>query len=362
MKKSLEVFLLAALLLTSLFFINFETSNAILSIIKTVLMISTVIFIPGYLLTKLLFNKSLEIAELLVISIGLSIALVILSGIAINFSDLLISARTMLNLVWFIAFVLVLIGFFKKDFKFLNIKTGKVKTGEKTKRKEANNRLFYLNLVLFLIVVCNLIYLSIAVPPKEEFVELSWKLSKVEDVTDVYGPDCRIERCSLSGINKIGKAELDNEEYNILLIDLNEPEKYDAVCIDLNHNDAYCENLEEGPFWPPDGFFIGSSAFSFNLLGSDNIIIFNYPKNVDEINFTVSYIVKSHYSDTLDYDLFLAINRTTSSAKTITLEPNQEALIQENVILPRKGDYRVEVLVSPVGVSEKASISFFVSY
>jgi hypothetical protein len=351
MKRTLELLIIIALLLAMVFLINYEKDNAAFNYLKYISMISAALFVPGYILANLTLNRPLKIPEALALGIGLSVAIVILSGVLVILAGLPISVQNIMNVIWFITVVLAAMGFFKADFKWINLEKG----------RKSKDRLFYINLILVLFVISNLIYLSILAPANEEFTELSWRLWKIDDLTIANKVDCNMERCTLSGFSKVSKFNLGSNEYSILFMDLNSPEKYDSICIDVNRNGTYCDAWE-GPFWPSSSFFIDGEAFNFRLLTNDSILILNYPNTVRNESFSVSYNIKSYYSKTTDYDLYLVINGTAYSKRQIALEPNESMTVNENVTLPGNGTYKVEVYAYPDSTSDGVSISFFVTY
>lgn len=352
MKKIFQIIFTYLSLLLLLVFINSETPFPIFNTLKAILIILIAIFIPGYLFALLFLDKKTEKSEFLVISIAVSICFVILTGILIHLLGVSINAYNVLNILWLITsvFTIVLVLIKSESTRF------------RKRRVIKTDKTFYLNLVLIVVFFSLLIYLSMKFPSTEEFVELYWEFVKVENPTDEYDAVCKDASCSLSGINKFKKAKIDQVEYDILFLDLNEPEKYDSICIDLNQNDVYCED-EEGPFWSPEGFMINNTTFSYNLFG-DGIVIFSFPKKlVNRTDFEVSYNIRSHYSKILEFDVTLTVNDEVFSEKEIILEPNQQMLIKDQVSIPEEERlHEVEVVVSPRKGGQSAKINFFVKY
>lgn len=110
--KILSVIILVAVM--SLL-VNFSFQSIFLSIIKTIFVYLFIFFLPGYFFVNLLFEKELKISETLVLSIGASICLTILSGMIVHFLGIRISIANILNFLSILTIIL-LVSFFVKNF------------------------------------------------------------------------------------------------------------------------------------------------------------------------------------------------------------------------------------------------------
>lgn len=221
-----------------------------------------------------------------------------------------------------------------------------------------NNKVFYSSLILTLIILSLMIYVSSIQPSKEDFVEVYWQVFKVENFTSTSNIVCKIMNCTTSGIYKLSKINLDGSSFNIIEIDLTNPGDYYSLCIDFNNDNQYCDR-GEGPFGYRDTFLFNSYAFNIYNLGS-KIIIVNYPKEVKNQTFTVGFVIKSYYSEIMDFNLGLYVNETLQKNKNLTINPRQEVVSYFNVSLPTEGISRVKVVVSPSMTNEEAYIDFVV--
>lgn len=223
---------------------------------------------------------------------------------------------------------------------------------------ESNDKIFYLSLAFSLLILSVIAYVSVTSPTKEEFVEVYWKVSKVENMIDTENIECKLVNCSMSGVYKFGRVNLNDKNYDIIKIDPGGPGDYYSLCIDFNENQEYCD-IEEGPFPYRDTFFIDSHAFNILSL-VDDIVIAHYPKEVKDQNFTAGFVIKSYYSKTMDFDVGLYVNETLQKDKILTIQKNQEVTSYFDVELPTEGMFKVKVVVSPLTIEKEAYIDFWV--
>ena len=96
MKKIFQTIFACMFLILLLVFINLETSSLVFNTFKTILVVLTAIFIPGYLFVLLFLDKTGD-SEVLVFSITTSVCFVILTGILIHFTGASINVYNILN-------------------------------------------------------------------------------------------------------------------------------------------------------------------------------------------------------------------------------------------------------------------------
>lgn len=357
--KKFLVTSILAIILTLL--MNFPSNNPVFHGIRNTLGILFLLFFPGYLFADLIFNKELDTMETLAFSIFFSISLAVLVSMVTFFIGWEISVVRIFNILMAVSFVLILANLFKKPRgRIKSTGEGEVMTAKDIATAVKDKR-FYLYLFLFIGVLSVLIYLSSSFTSKEEFVELYWTTSKVENLKEVAQVSCEIENCSLSHIYKTGEVELNNKSLSILVTDLDESGKYDAFCIDTNNDEKYCSS-GEGPFRYYETFFVGSSPFNSLDFEERQIVFVNYPNYVFVKNFTVSFIAKSFYLESSYFDIDVSVNGSLQYNEAVVLEPKQEIVRQVNISLPSKGLYKVEALVKPAYSSGPlSSIGFWVN-
>jgi len=164
----------------------------------------------------------------------------------------------------------------------------------------------------------------------------------------------------LSGIYRIGNVEINWIDYSVIIIDSYEAGVYYNLCIDIDNDEIYCEEVE-GPFGFRDTFFIESNVFNINTFYGDNIIIAHYPSITENENFTVGFIVKSYYQKNLDFNVSLYINETLEKSEILSMKPGEEIVLKYPVSLPEAGLFKVKISVSPVSAKEEAHIDFWVN-
>ncbi len=86
----------------------------------------------------------------------------------------------------------------------------------------------------------------------------------------------------------------------------------------------------------------------------------NYPKNVSQQNFTVDFVIKSHYAEAQDFDVTLSVDSNLTETKIFNLKPNEELVSSFNVTLTTEGSYKIEIVVSSLMTQEKNEIYFWV--
>jgi uncharacterized membrane protein len=103
--------LLVLISLIMLLLTNFPIENLAYNIVKSVLTLSLVLFISGYILISLIFKKELKDIEVFILSVGSSICITILSGMITNFIGLEITFTNIMNFVSIITLALAIISF-----------------------------------------------------------------------------------------------------------------------------------------------------------------------------------------------------------------------------------------------------------
>jgi hypothetical protein len=221
------------------------------------------------------------------------------------------------------------------------------------------DKFFIFSLILLICVIVVTIYLSITLPPREEFVELYWKLTGINDLQNRTDINCTINPCSISGIYKHGTADLLYNSYDTIITDLYWNGSYDFICIDLNNNEIFCEE-NEGPFGAGDTFNITSNYFSVIYSKTKEFYIFNFPKKIDISNFTVGFSMKSHYKQVKTFNVSLFVNETLQHTENIILYPKQEVSEYYPVNISKDGISKVRIAVLPITFEDRAYIEFWV--
>ncbi|MBD3155594.1 MAG: hypothetical protein GF368_02975 [Candidatus Aenigmarchaeota archaeon] len=327
-------------LLSILLLINLESHVTMFQIFKAILVLSLSTFIPGYVFILLFQERHQEHPNMLIISIAMSICIVMLSGVALYLIGFNIDPTNILNPVWFVLSIITITLFLYK------------KPPKKPKKRKilGIDMVFYVNLALILLFFIVLSYISVSPSLPRGFVDVYWEFINVENPWPTDTALCKDMKCSLSGISKIREIQIGHSNYDILFMDINQPEKYDSICVDVNDNDIYCEHAE-GPFSPSETFLIGGSTYSYRFLGEESIVIFFYPqKLIGRTVFTISYNIKSYYLDAKKYDVVLTVNNNIVSKQEIFLRPLERRTIEEEItILPIQREHKVEVIATPEG-------------
>jgi hypothetical protein len=180
-----------------------------------------------------------------------------------------------------------------------------------------------------------------------------------EDLTSANQVNCSIENCSKSGMYNTGNIDLDGMNLNIITTDLNESKEYRDTCIDFNSNSNYCEE-KEGPFKERDTFLIGNDGFNIFSVSNKNVVIAYYPKRISQGNFTVGFVMKSHYYETLNFKTTLSVNSTETETRIITLKPNEEIISKFNVTLSVAGSHKVKISATPTTINRGNEIYFWI--
>jgi hypothetical protein len=63
----------------------------------------------------------------------------------------------------------------------------------------------------------------------------------------------------------------------------------------------------------------------------------------------------------MEFRATLVIDSTQIESKIITLNPNEEAVLNFNIILPTKGPHKVQILISSLEQKSENEIGFFVN-
>jgi uncharacterized membrane protein len=85
-------------------------------LVKNILIIIIMFFLPGYSIVNILFEKKPEIPEILVLSVGTSIGIFILIAMGVNFAGQNISVLNILNPVAITSLILGLLYLLKNVF------------------------------------------------------------------------------------------------------------------------------------------------------------------------------------------------------------------------------------------------------
>lgn len=329
-----------------------------LRVIETILGFAFLFFLPGYCIEALLFSRSkMGKFEAALISIGLSISASIIVSMCTYLAGMKIEFATMMDALLLVTFILSSADIFL-------VKS--VPSGKQPAREGGFN--FYVLLGVFAVVMCISILFSIRLPSKEEYVEMYWSLSQVEGIRNVTQVNCTIpptfqkvaaNRCSLSGIHEVGSVNLAGRGYGILIMDLGKAGYYDSFCIDLNGNMNYCDS-GEGPFMYYETFFLDSSAFKSLYFNQSRYVFANYPRYVFDQNFTVSFVVNSHYSRKLNFNVSVFANQTIMFSKAMELLPGKPVLLNVSMTLPKVGLFNVRANARPKGSEDEgATIDFW---
>jgi len=339
-----------ALTIAMFFLIYFPSQNILFNGIKSVLSLLFIFFIPGYVLTYLLFQNRKGMAELLILSIGSSVCITILMGMTIDFVHMKINFFNIMFSVLSVSLILNVLLFLKEII---------APTEKKIFKFSRNDKIFFFCIFLLLFVVIIIIYLSITLPSKEQFVELYWKVSELKDITNKTDVNCSMINCSLSVIYRVGTIDLANKSYGGMITDPRKKGMYDSVCIDFNQNGIFCEK-NEGPFKIGDSFMINSSSFNIMNSKNDQIFIADYPKETNVSNFTVGFVIKSDYYEIKNFTMGLFLNDTLQNSEIVTVEPNQAITNHYVIHLPENGLYRIRIAVLPLTMKENTYIEFWV--
>jgi hypothetical protein len=228
------------------------------------------------------------------------------------------------------------------------------------KKPRAEDKNFFFLMILTLAVLVVIIYVSATSHPKEEFTEIYWKVSRIENLVNMSKFVCKIANCSISGIPKIGDIVLGNEKFKVIIIDPKEAYNFEYFCIDINRNEVYCEETE-GPFKYNDSFLISSNGFSVVEVNEKDLFIINYPRKVNVSDFRVNFVVKSQFKKPVNLNISLFVNDSLKDSKIVSLESRQEITEYFYVHLEEKGEFRVKVAVLPITSNRRIYIDFWVT-
>jgi len=222
------------------------------------------------------------------------------------------------------------------------------------------NILFYFCSILVIFVIFVIIFISSITPSAEEFIEVYWEISVVENLVNKTQITCNLENCSRSGIYRIGNIHLNNIDYNLAIFDSEVPIKYDSLCVDLNQDGVYCDE-GEGPMKERYTFSIGTDFFSILNLNEDKVIIAHFPKDLTVQTFTIGFIIESHYNQTVNLNVNLLVNETMKKSEKLSIEPKQKTIQNFTVSLPEDGLYKIKVSVFVLPNDEEIFIDFWVN-
>lgn len=221
------------------------------------------------------------------------------------------------------------------------------------------NKFFYFCLIAVIIVIAIIIFISKITPSAEEFIEVYWELSIAEDLVEITRIPCKTD-CSVSEIYRVGNIHLKNKNYNLAIFDSEIPLEYDSLCIDFNQDGIYCDE-GEGPMKEYYTFAIDTDFFNIVNVKKDRVVIAHYPKDLTVENFTIGFVIESHYTNTVYLDVNLLVNETLKISKKLSIEPKQKIIRNYEVSLPEDGLYKIKVSLFVVLSDEEVFIDFWVN-
>lgn len=224
--------------------------------------------------------------------------------------------------------------------------------------KNISQEFFLLGLTIAILAI--MIFISSTSPSKEEFIELHWSIFKISFIPKNQ-VTCVLRPCSISGDYKFGNLDLNGKTYGIILIDLENPRRYDNMCIDMNRNDVFCEQ-NEGPFIEGSSFLIESKSFNIISFEENNFAIANYPKIVNSSNFTVGFVIRSFYHRNMNFNLSMFVNETLEKSEVISLVPKQELTMNYSVSLKGEGLNKILIVANSSEGNQQSAIDFWVEY
>jgi len=113
---------------------------------------------------------------------------------------------------------------------------------------------------------------------------------------------------------------------------------------------------------PPSREKLNQPDFNILLIKENNMVSANYPKEVNDNNFTVSFVTKSYYSHEENFKISLFVNENLENSMLLKLKPKEDIVSRIEVTLPSEGLYKVKVSVSTPENDEIANIDFWVNY
>jgi uncharacterized membrane protein len=191
--------------------------------VRYVLSIPVVIFIPGYCLVSALFPKKddIDLMERIALSFGLSIAIVPLIGLGLNFTPLGIRFEPLIIFLTIFNLVMILIAHYRRTLlpfeeRFtigFSAITGTIIKGFSPTKESTVNRL--LNIILALVIVIAIITtIYVMVVPKEgEAFSEFYILNEKQKATDY--PDHIIAGLNYPIYFGVGNQEFQNVTYTI---------------------------------------------------------------------------------------------------------------------------------------------------
>jgi len=100
------------LVICMIFFANIVSTNLFFIVFRSIFSLIFLIFLPGYLFIKLIFQK-IDFPELVVLSVCLSICISILNGIMIHLLNIPIAFANIMNFLSLTTYLLVLLLYWK---------------------------------------------------------------------------------------------------------------------------------------------------------------------------------------------------------------------------------------------------------
>jgi hypothetical protein len=86
----------------------------------------------------------------------------------------------------------------------------------------------------------------------------------------------------------------------------------------------------------------------------------DYPKKISQQNFTVDFVIKSHYTKIQNFNITLFVDSNQNENKIITLEPKEEIVFGFNITITTKGLHKVKMITSSQTTHETNEIYFWV--
>lgn len=222
------------------------------------------------------------------------------------------------------------------------------------------NKLFFFCLIAVIFVIVVIIFISAITPSSEEFIEVYWELYSTENLMKKTHVSCNAEKCSKSGVYRVGSIRLNDVDYGFVLFDTETPFYYASLCVDFNQNEIYCDE-GEGPMNIDSTFSIDTKFFSVLNLEEDRVAIAHFPKDLTVQDFTVGFIIESHYTDTVNLDINLLVNETLKESKKLLMGPGQKIIQDFTVSLSEDGLYKIKVSVFVLPGDEEVFIDFWVN-
>jgi len=221
------------------------------------------------------------------------------------------------------------------------------------------NKFFVFCLIVVIFVISIIIFKSTTTPSVEEFIEIYWELSMAENLVKTTYIPCNAD-CSVSEIYRVGNIQLNKKDYSLTIFDSETPMKYDSLCIDFNQDGFYCDE-GEGPLKERYTFSIGTNFFNVLSLKEDKAVIAHYPKDLTVEDFTIGFVIESHYTDPVYLDVNLLVNETLKKSEKLSVQPKQKIIRNFPVSLSKDGLYKIKVSLFVTPSDEEVFIDFLVN-